>query len=325
MGKHKPSGHGPKSKTAARAPKASKGLLLQRKQKLQTSIAQSRKKKKQMLVALNDGEAKHPLMANLAKAKSAVKTVKAPSQNLQSTAHSRLFPEPSHRPSRASASDAAPQLGRKRSRGEEDAMQVEATSTLKRSRTREEKRKRTIDEWDSGAQERLEASTWRQKPKHGFDPKPATFEGESEESRVKKLGQKMGDLAGPLLVSLWDADRDLRAQSAPKPKPKPAFNAVQDSHQHQQQRVSNPFAALASDDEEQEEELAAPAPPQWSRPAVFKASAPLKSDVASFNKPRPLFAPPTFVPPPAAALAPPQPTAAPGSNTRVLEDDEVSL
>ena len=195
---------------------------------------------------------------------------------------------------------------------------------LKRVRNREQRRQRVIDEWDSGAQERLEASGLREKNiGMEFKPKPATFTGEAEETKVRRLGAQMGDLAGPLLVSLWEADRDLASTAAPVQAVTQLATKYRVQQDAAELRAANRFAALASSDSEDAEDNEQEPEEVWVRPATLNRPGKLTAPVVPVAKP--LFAPATFTAPP-LSKAPPrnvvEPPAPPQSSSSSSDDDE---
>jgi len=104
-----------------------------------------------------------------------------------------------------------------------------------------------IDAWDTGAGERKQyelekkSSSSKTPKRMRFQPAPASF---SLPSRTEVLAKKMGEFAGPLLGSLWEAEDEKTDQVR--------FDVVPESlHAKKEERKrKNPFSALASSDED---------------------------------------------------------------------------
>jgi len=318
----------PSSSTQPRPSKGGGKLTVQLK-KRQTIIAVNRKRERLMTQSRSDNQ-EPPLKSHQSSNK--------PKSSSSSTALPLSAPS-SRKRTRDSADNIVEEplsSSSKRTTPSSSSKTAKGEPQLKRTQSRDAKRKRIVDEWDSGAQERLEASLNRERQSLASNNnnnnasasiiKPATFEGESEEARVKRLGAQMGDLAGPLLVSLWDADQDLK-KNLPH---QPAAQRTQNNQSHQRynfqddahiDQKKNPFAALASDSENDLGDEKLPTTKQWVQPAILsrpKALA-LPSNPAEMltKAKRPLIAPATLLLPPFQSANKNAP--------QTKEDDEESL
>lgn len=108
------------------------------------------------------------------------------------------------------------------------------------------RKRNNVDAWDVGASERQEYLN--EKKKHQgenkrlkFEPAPASFQLPSREEQLRK---RMGDFAGPLLGTLWEAETTVQGSADFLPK---TIKVTTES-----KKVTNQFSVLESSDEEDE-------------------------------------------------------------------------
>jgi hypothetical protein len=112
------------------------------------------------------------------------------------------------------------------------------------------KKRDNVDAWDEGAKERQEYVNEKRKfqgesKRLKFEPAPATFQLPTREEQLRK---KMGDFAGPLLGTLWEAETSLEGMSNFLPNASP----VKVEEKHETKKPINQFSELESSDEEEE-------------------------------------------------------------------------
>ena len=192
-----------------------------------------------------------------------------------------------------------------------------------------------VDAWDEGAEERELARSTRKAVAAAFEVAAPTFQGPDEAAHVREMGAKMGDLAGPMLVSLFESARDERASGAaqaaaaaaaaaaststsrkrkmPVARSRTATAAAEEEEEEEKPpKARNPYAALASESESETEDgmqtASARKPaalPSWmSQPTFSKEEAEAKKRQRTQA---PLIAPATFafkskLPPPSGVV-----------------------